>query len=187
MGGASRCTRRAMYRTDVSGSLRWRHRGLLSRPRRLRTDGGGRFHEAALDSAQGLLWPEERIGGEDVVGGLASTQRRHLELSGRLLGLEGERRLAERLAEPLGLTGLEHHRARDRWREGRTRRERGQTVLRLLLSLDPGRADRLLAAGYTAGLWGRPWRIDPATGRRRPVPSRDPPTTFGVPCSPAAS
>ncbi len=119
--------------------------------------------------------------------GLAATQRRHLEISGRLLGLDGDRRFGELQAQTLGLRGFEHQEARERWNRSRTRRERGRAVVDLLVLLDRGRDDRLLASGHEARLWGRPWRIDPGTGRRRPVPSRDPPTSFAVPHSSAGS
>jgi hypothetical protein len=121
------------------------------------------------------------------VPGLAATQRRHLGLSGDLLGLGGERRQAERIRDVLDLRGLEHQQAREQWHAVSTRRERGPIVVGVLRSLDPSRADRLLAAGFLAGLWGRPWRIDPETGRRRPVPGRGPPTTFVVPCASGSS
>lgn len=110
-----------------------------------------------------------------------------MRLSGRLLGLEGEVRLGERIADLLDLSGLDHHRARARWSGTQSRRERGPLVVGLLVSLDPGRVDRLLAAGHFAGLWGRPWWIDPETGRRRSVPVRDPPTSFVVPRGSAPS
>jgi len=54
-----------------------------SRAKPSRTRGGGRFYEAAIDSAQDHLWPEERVEGEEAVAGLADTQRRHLEISGK--------------------------------------------------------------------------------------------------------
>ena len=113
--------------------------------------------------------------------GQASTQRRHLEISGRLLGLSGDTRQGERIADLLELSGIEHHQAREQWSSAGTRRERGAVIVSQLVALCPDRDDRLLAAGHVAGVWARPWRIDPQTGRRRAVPLRDPPTSFAVP------
>lgn len=135
---------------------------------------------------RGQLWPEERVEGEEVLG-VARTQRRWLEISGLVLGLVTVPRLGERIADVLGLIGLDHQRARERWAGSRRRVERAGAVFALLPSLDPERWDRVLATGHLAGLWGRPWSIDPATGRRKGLPIRDPPHDFAVPPSPGAS
>jgi len=138
--------------------------------------GGGVFHEAALDGAQGHVWPVDGLGSE-ASPGLLATQRRHVERSGLLLGLGTEERVAQRQGELLDVGGLELRQARAEYHQGGLRgRSRG--VVSVLLALEASRDDRLLAAGYVAGLWGRPWRIDPQTGRRRGLPWRDPPTSF---------
>jgi len=99
----------------------------------------------------------------------------------------GSPRLAGEVAELLDLDGLEHARARAHYRGARGPRERGEAVVSVLVALDPGRYERLLAAGHRARLWGRPWWIEPATGRRRPFPgSRPPPTSFAL-SSPAGT
>jgi len=91
------------------------------------------------------------------------------------------------VAELLDLDGLEHGRARARYRGARGPRERGAAVLSVLVALAPARVERLLVAGHRALLWGRPWRIDPATGRRRPLSaSRPPPMNFAL-SSPAGA
>ena len=152
-----------------------------SRPRRI---GGGVFHEAALDGAQGHWWPVDGLGSEGTPG-LLATQRRHVERSGLLLGLGTQERVAQRQGEILDLVGLELRQARSAYHQGGLRgRSRG--VVRVLLALEAGRDDRLLAAGHVAGLWGRPWRIDPQTGRRKGLPWRDPPTSFALSRVPAA-
>ena len=120
-------------------------------------------------------------------GPLYATQQRHLGRSGELLGLAGPERLAGEVAELLDLDGLEHGAARALYRDASGPRQRGEAVVSVLVALDPGRYDRLLAAGHRAGLWGRPWWIDPATGRRRPNPgSRPPPMSFAL-SSPAGA
>lgn len=111
-------------------------------------------------------------------GPLYATQQRWLEHSARLLGLVGEERLGEQIAELLDLSGLEHRQARIRYREASGPQPRGEAVVCLLLRLEPERYGRLVAAGHRAGLWGRPWWIDPRTGRRRAI--RPPPTTFAL-------
>lgn len=120
-------------------------------------------------------------------GPLYATQQRHLALSGALLGLAGGERLAGEVAELLDLDGLEHGRARVLYRNASGLRQRGEAVVSVLVALDPGRYERLLAAGHRALLWGRPWWIDPATGRRRPPSgSRPPPMSFAL-SSPAGA
>lgn len=109
---------------------------------------------------------------------LLATQRRHLERAGLLLGLETPDRMAERVRAVLDLEGLIHEEIRADIT--RSLRDRGQAVMRVLLALDAGRDDRLLAAGHEVGLWGCPFRIDPQTGRRHRLPWRDPPTNFAL-------
>lgn len=90
----------------------------------------------------------------------------------------GEPRLGEQIAEALDLSGLEHCQARALYHEATGPRQRGEAVLCLLLRLEPGRYGHLLDTGHRAGLWGRPWWIDPRTGRRRAI--RPPPTSFAL-------
>ena len=146
--------------------------------------GGGVFHEAAVDSAQGHWWPVDGVGAE-ATPGLFATQRRHVVRSGLLLGLATEERTAERLGSILDVGILLLHQARAQYGQGGLR-GRGRGVTSVLLALDPSRYDRLLAAGHVAGLWGCPWRIDPQTGRRQGLPWRDPPTSFALSPAPAA-
>jgi hypothetical protein len=103
------------------------------------------------------------------------------------LGLAGPQRRAGEVAELLDLDGLEHGWARSLFRSASGLQQRGEAVVSVLVALDPGRYERLLSAGHRARLWGRPWWIDPATGRRRPFPgSRPPPTSFAL-SSPAGA
>jgi hypothetical protein len=91
------------------------------------------------------------------------------------------------VAELLDLDGLEHGRARALYRGARGPRERGEAVVSVLVALAPERSERLLATGHRSGLWGQPWRIDPVTGRRRPLSaSRPPPMNFAL-SSPAGA
>jgi hypothetical protein len=126
------------------------------------------------------VWVRDLLPGEGV-GPLYATQQRHLRRSAELLGLAGSLRLAGEVAELLDLDGLEHTAARTRYLAAGGPRQRGEAVVSVLLALDPGRYERLLAAGHRAGLWGRPWRIDPVTGRRHPIrASRPPPMNFAL-------
>ena len=164
----------------ASGSLRCPWAGSRWGRSRRRRRGGGVFHEAAFDAAQGRLWPRDLLPGEGS-GPLYATQQRHLARSGDLLGLAGPRRLAGEIAELLDLDGLEHGETRARYRAARGPRQRGEAVVSMLTVLDPSGHERLLAAGHRAGLWGRPWRMDPATGRRRPFSGiRPPPMNFAL-------
>jgi hypothetical protein len=175
-----------MCRTAGSGSHRLPKgdRGWgRSRPRRC---GGGVFHEAAFDAARGHPWPRDLLPGEGS-GPLYATQQRRLRRSGELLGLAGPERVAGQVADLLDLGGLEHGPARARYLGASGPRQRGEAVVSVLLALDPTRYERLVAAGHRAALWGRPWQIDPATGRRRPIPaSRPPPMSFAL-SSPAGA
>lgn len=96
-----------------------------------------------------------------------------------LLGLGTEASVAQRQGELLDLGGLELRQAREEYHQGGLRR-RSRGVVRVLLALEAERDDRLLVSGYVAGLWGRPWRIDPQTGRRKSLPWRDPPMSFAL-------
>jgi hypothetical protein len=126
------------------------------------------------------VWVRDLLPGEGG-GPLYATQQRHLRRSAELLGLAGSLRLAGEVAELLDLDGLEHTAARTRYLAAGGPRQRGEAVVAVLVALDPGRYEHLLAAGHRAGLWGRPWRIDPVTGRRRPIrASRPPPMNFAL-------
>jgi hypothetical protein len=113
------------------------------------------------------LWPRDLLPGEGS-GPLYATQQRHLARSGALLGLTGPSPVAEPIAELLDLDGLEHRQARERYLSAGGPQQRGEAVVSVLAVLDAERYGRLVAAGHRAGLWGRPWQIDPWTGRRRP-------------------
>ena len=111
--------------------------------------------------------------------GRLATQRRHVERCGALLGLSTPGRTAEQQAAVLDLGSVLLEQARSEYAAADlVHRSRG--VLQVLHALDPHRDDRLLAAGHVAGLWGRPWWIDPQTGRRRSLPRRAPPTSLAL-------
>lgn len=111
--------------------------------------------------------------------GVLVTQRRHVKRSGSLLGLSLDLRTAEHVGELLEIAGLELEQARASY-QGGSLRERAAGVVQVLGNLDPERQDRLLVAGHVAGLWGRPWGLDPQTGRRQGLPWRDPPTSLAL-------
>jgi len=124
--------------------------------------------EAVEDAARGERWEESGAAG---LRGSRRTQGRRLELCARLFGLVGpeRERERERLAEVVGVPALMLHEVYAREYVGRGRgrwKARGQAVLKVLgVCLAGGVPGALLAAGYIAGLWGRPSRWDPGGGQ----------------------
>lgn len=134
----------------------------------------GSLFEAALDAAVGQLWEREPT--DDLAAPRYSTQRRRIEKSSQLLGLE--RTLpdtaVERIRDHLRIDGLDHSLGRDRYQRAVGLKARGMVVLdvhRATLA-DSSRVPRLLAAGFLSGLWGRPWLWAAARSRRICVLSR---------------
>lgn len=122
---------------------------------------------AALDAALGRFWDAEACG---YVEPRRFTQVRRLGRAIGWLGLAGDLSVDERhrRATSLGIETFvlsEASGSLDRWRD------RGEAVVRVLEHLSEGACllDRLLEAGFLAGLWGRPFQWDPATGRLREV------------------
>jgi len=126
---------------------------------------------AAQDAAEGHAWPRESPS-------RWRTQGRWLQLGARLLGIdpvannaEDEPHYREQIAETLGVPALRLRDGAQRYRLSRGYRERGRAVLKVLQQLPTPRslAERLLAAGAIAGLWGRPSRWDPGGRTLRPL------------------
>ena len=125
--------------------------------------------EAVLDASEGERWSDT---GQQ--GGWWSTQWRHLERLGELLGLGGGDRVGERVAQVLGVALHVHIEARTAFGIGGFHR-RGRAVRKVLKAVRDAGGDvlrRLLRAGYAAGQWGRGFWADPRWGLR--------PVVFGL-------
>lgn len=122
----------------------------------------GTLAAAARDASQGKRWPP--IGARSGDGGVRSTQGRRLRWLGTLTGVSPQMsaRGREAAARSLGLPATllcEHSaaiasRVRERWRRW------GEAIRSVLEELWRAELDplaRLLATGYEAGLWGRPY------------------------------
>ena len=120
---------------------------------------------AALDAAKGHFWLAEPIEG-DPKEPRSATQRRRILRCGQLLGLSAATppRAAERIAQQLGIMGLEHRRCRERFGSSRSLRRRGEAIATVLRAMecDSPLCSRMLAAGFLAGLWGPPgiWVVE---------------------------
>jgi hypothetical protein len=122
---------------------------------------GGMF-EAAVDAKEGCAWLRNSEQGAPV--SWWSTQGRHLAQASRLLGVAREigDRVRETIAAVLSLACLV---LRDEGRSlGCGYRSRGEAVCNVLEALGGTSAERLLFAGYAAGLWARPWTWDHQRG-----------------------
>jgi hypothetical protein len=129
---------------------------------------------AALDAAAGRAWsredPAEAIADGRERAGRAKgsdrwwqTQRRLLARQVVWLGVAPERAGRELVAADLGVvTLLLRERARELGRRPGYR-SRGKAICAVLAALPRTRLlDRLLASGHRGGLWGAPYRWDPA-------------------------
>lgn len=123
----------------------------------------------AVDAAQGKAW--SRKGG----GPCWSVQGRHLGRLARWVGVSpdlGEGARSEQAAH-LGVAELVLRDQADHIAARPGYRRRGEAVVRVLSALRrASRLERLLAAGFEAGLWGFPMRWDPELKRLRPIPFR---------------
>jgi len=125
---------------------------------------------AARAAAEGVRWPRE--GAPSSVGGVRTTQRRHIARAADLLGLAEEKTRTPSASVVAGVTGLAEGELVEvaaglasssdllAW---------GHAVARVVgrLRARVGRAlmDRLAVLGHLAGLWGRPYRWLARTGR----------------------
>ena len=130
---------------------------------------------AAVEASEGLLWLRERVAEKAQPGGYG-TQRRWIKRSARLLGLscETDPPVVEEIVEQLGVSGLEHHEARQRYGCASGLVERGEAIVSVLnrLSFGEGLCARLMSAGYLSGCWGRVVFWEPRFNRRRSPLSR---------------
>lgn len=138
----------------------------------------GTVFEAAVGAAAGKLGLREVIHGDPVEPRYV-TQRRRIARTGLLLALAAEigERVAEVVAQSLKLLGLQHQSARQAFSRARTMAARGAVIVSVLQAMPlTGALDaRLLAAGFLAGLWGRPALWDARTSSRTFPPCARPP------------
>ena len=125
--------------------------------------------EAAVDASEGQLWLRERMGEETQPGGYG-TQRRWMERSADVLGLSAPITppVVEEIVEQLGVSGLEHHKAREQYGLASGLVERGKAILSVLNLIRFGEdlCTRLMAAGNLGGCWGKVVWWDPRLNRR---------------------
>lgn len=116
--------------------------------------------EAAERAASGVCWPAHSTAVEPAT---RRTQGRRLELAGLLLGVhpeldDGER---ERIATRLGVSTMTLRSAAAQWAESWTQRGAAVTQVLAMVWMGGSLLDRLLSAGYAAGLWTQPRRWAP--------------------------
>jgi len=115
--------------------------------------------EAAVRAAEGKLGLRDVIHGDPVEPRYATGHRR-TQRAGLLLGLaaQTDERVAEVVAQSLGLLGLDHRAGRQAFSGAHTRRGQGTAIVSMLHVLPTAGAleMRLLGAGFLVGLWGRP-------------------------------
>ena len=125
--------------------------------------------EAAVDASEGQLWLREGMGEKAQPGGYGS-QRRWIERSARVLGLSDAIKppVVEEIVEQLGVSGLEHHKAREQYGLASGLVERGKAILSVLnlIRFGDDLCARLMAAGTLVGCWGRVVLWDPKFSRR---------------------
>ena len=119
---------------------------------------------AALDAAEGRLWPVESVGAI----GCGRTQSRWLQRCGAWLGIGSDVCAAERAAGVLGLPLAAVVEARIAFLAVPDRRSRGKSVRELLglRSWGAGDLKALLVVGGRDGVCGRAWRAGPDGLRR---------------------
>jgi len=141
--------------------------------------------EEAVRATEGKLGLRDVIRGDPVEPRYA-TGRRRTQRAGLLLGLaaQTDERVAEVVAQSLGLLGLDHQAGRQAFSHAHTRRDQGTAIVSMLHVLPTAGAlgSRLLGAGFLVGLWGRPALWDARTSSRTfpsftapALPARGPP------------
>lgn len=125
----------------------------------------GTYFDAALDAARGIAWGKESYEGSQHPRFL--TQCRHLCRCARLMGLGATEREREKVAELLGIAGLELQEAGQAVQSQQGYRETGLAICQVLTLLPETQAtfQRLTTCGYYVGIWprvqwwaGRRWR-----------------------------
>lgn len=130
------------------------------------------YFDAALDAAEGRAWTREFApGGTDPGWGV---QGRHLDRSTHWLGVAPActPRRTETIATALRVDTLLLTEQKKDIARHPGYRSRGRAVCSVLAALTNSPADRLVAAGFTAGLWGPPFRFDLPPGVLRSVAFR---------------
>ena len=117
----------------------------------------GTLFEAADHASAGARWPDHTATVEPAT---RRTQGRHLELAGLLLGVhpdqdDGDR---ERLATRLRVPTMTIRSAAALWSVDWTMRGAAVALVLAVLPVHGSFLDRLLSAGYCAGLWAQPRR-----------------------------
>ena len=160
--------RRAVAPVAVDGSLVRSEDGEL--------DFSGTAFEAAIDAAEAQPWARSDPTGRYCGGGTDrwwSTQGRHLKRLTRWVGVAPDlsRQLRELIAEVLLVALLLLEEQMQRVLACPGYRTRGTAVVAVLREAKqvPDVADRLVAAGYIAGLWGCPHRWEADRGQLRPL------------------
>lgn len=135
---------------------------------------------AAVDAAQGSLWPKAVDPGRAASSPAPqdsrrrTTQGRHLDLAADLLGVGAalDDVSREAIARTLTIPCLELRQAAAEFESVVEYRDQARVLVRVLALLHPvrGLIDQVLEAGRIAGLWGQPRRWDP--GGREIRPSR---------------
>lgn len=132
------------------------------------------FFDAALDAADGRAWPRADEGSHDRSWGV---QGRHLDRSTHWLGVAPEcaPSRTESIAVALAVDTLllnDQKKEISRHPGYRSRGGAVRSVLAALMKRPVGAADRLAAAGFTAGIFGPPFRWDLPPGVLRALAFR---------------
>lgn len=133
----------------------------------------GSLFEAPLDVAAGRIWEREPV--LDLEAPRYPTQARRFRHCARLLGLDPSLPsvVVEQIREDLGLDGLDHHLARQQFRQAQDWTEQAEVILTVYQqSPFKRRAMDLLCAGSRVGLWGHPWLWNAEIGQRLSVLGR---------------
>jgi hypothetical protein len=113
-------------------------------------------------------WEEDIDSTLEMQPGCERTHRRRIERDALLLGLAARLpcRTVEEIRGHLGVDGVDHHAASRRFHRVASLRSRGSAIRDIQQNVATGRSRvlRLLAAGFSSGIWGHPLCWDPARG-----------------------
>ncbi len=134
------------------------------------------YFGATIMASRGQTWPESSsargadatVGSEFPPDGVRRTQRRRQRGAARLLGLVFDcNRVAERIAEVLGVPLLRLQDFRSAYGEARGWTQGAKVLVKMLAALPRTLAlvDNVLRAGAIAGLWPHPRGCDPGRAR----------------------